>query len=205
MTMKRVDDQDERQWLGGEAHVRLYNGRPRLSSLRRWLASENIPLLAGVAAVCAAIGSLGTVGVMRTEHESLRRRIDERSVRASSERSGSMEQVRSDERQVRGEAAVAMDVGTVLAAFGLGLLAGAAVTLLTTPESGASVRKRLKRGVDTARQELDQIAGETKESWKLVRDDAREAAKRTTTRIKEAVEVTKKALAEGETSVPKAP
>jgi gas vesicle protein len=111
-----------------------------------------------------------------------------------------MEQRRDDERQVREYEAGSVGAGTVLAAFGLGLLAGALATLLTTPEPGESVRRRVRRGVETARHELDGIVGETKESWSRVRDDAQDALKRTATKIKEAAKVTKEALAEGETS-----
>jgi gas vesicle protein len=98
-----------------------------------------------------------------------------------------------------------MGPASVLTAFGLGLLAGAVVTLLTTPESGTSVRTRLKRGAEAAKRELGGIAGETRESWDRVRDDTEEAVKRTATRIKEAARVTKEALAEGGNSVPKVP
>lgn len=115
-----------------------------------------------------------------------------------------MEQARADERRVRDNEAGGMGTGTILAAFGLGLLAGVAATLLTTPESGASVRRRVKRGVETASHELDEIVGETKESWVRVRDDAQDAVKRTATKIKEAAKVTKDAVAEGVSSVPKA-
>lgn len=116
-----------------------------------------------------------------------------------------MEPAREDERRARGDASGTLGATTVLAAFGIGLLAGAVVTLLTTPESGTSVRKRLKRGAEAAKHELDEIAGETKESWERVRDDTGEAVKRTAIRIKEAARVTKEALAEDGTSVPKTP
>ena len=95
-----------------------------------------------------------------------------------------MEQIRRDERQARYDEDGAMGAGTVLAAFGLGLLAGA---------------------LETARHELDGIVEETKESWSRVRDDAQDAVKRTTTKIKEAAKVTKEAVAEGAPSVPKTP
>ena len=114
-----------------------------------------------------------------------------------------MEQIRGDEREARYGDAGAMGAGTVLAAFGLGLLAGALAMLLTTPESGESVRRRVKRGLETARHELDGIVEESKDSWSRVRDDAQEAVKRTTKRIKEAAKVTKEAVAEPTPSVPK--
>ncbi len=112
-----------------------------------------------------------------------------------------MEEERMNERRARDGEIEAMGVGTILAAFGLGLLAGAAFTLLTTPESGASVRNRLKRGMDTAREELDEIVGESKEDWNAVSEDVRKAVKRTATRVKQAAEVTKEALAKNESSV----
>jgi gas vesicle protein len=116
-----------------------------------------------------------------------------------------MDEERMDERRGRDGEVEAMGVGTILAAFGLGLLAGAAVTLLTTPESGAAVRNRLKRGMETAEQELDEIAGEIKEGLNAVDNDVREAVKRTATRVKQAAEVTKEALAKNETSVRSVP
>jgi len=115
-----------------------------------------------------------------------------------------MELVREDERRGRSNEAGAMGAAAVLAAFGLGLLAGAVVTLLTTPESGTSVRTRLKRGAEAAKRELGEMAGETKESWDRVRNETGEAVMRTAIKIKEAARVTKEALAEERTSVPKA-
>lgn len=114
-----------------------------------------------------------------------------------------MELIREDERRGRSHEAGAMGAATLLAAFGFGLLAGAVVTLLTTPESGASVRNRLKRGAETAKRELDGIVGETKESWDRVRNETGEAVTRTSSRIKEAAKVTKEAVTEEGTPVPK--
>jgi gas vesicle protein len=202
--MKRMDHWEERQWLGGEAHVASPNGRPGAMVLGKWLASELVPPLAGAAAVGVALGSLGTIGIMKMEPHKPRSRTGERDASTSSERSGSMDQIRGNERQARYDEGGAMGAGTVLAAFGLGLLAGALATLLMTPEPGESVRRRVRRGLETARHELDGIVEETKESWSRVRDDAQDAVKRTTTRIKEAAKVTKEAVAEGTPSVPKA-
>lgn len=113
--------------------------------------------------------------------------------------------VRDDERRSNEDEGDDMGVATIFAALGLGLLAGAVAMLLTTPESGEAVRTRLKRGMDRARRELDEIVEESKESWNVVRDDTREAVKRTATRIKEAAKVTKEALVEGEQPKPKTP
>lgn len=112
-----------------------------------------------------------------------------------------MGQEQTNDRSGRDGGADAMGVGSVLAAFGLGLLAGAGVALLTTPESGAAVRNRLKRGMETAKSELDEVAGGAKEDWNTVGSDVREAMKRTASRVKEAAEITKDALASGEAAV----
>lgn len=94
-----------------------------------------------------------------------------------------------------------MEIGTVLAAFGLGVVAGAVATLLTTPESGASVRYRLKRGVETAKRELGEVVGEAKEDWNSVGSDVRNAVKRTASRVKEAAEITKESLKKNDTTI----
>ena len=198
--MRRGDDREEMQWLGGEALVHPNNIRPDPSRVLRWLATKVMTLVAG-----AVLGSFGTVGAMRTEGRSRQRQIGEHDDRVTNERSIHMDQVREDDRRRRGDDSGAMGATAVLAAFGLGLLAGAVVTLLTTPESGTSVRTRLKRGAEAAKRELGEIAGETKESWDKVRDDTEDAVKRTATRIKEAARVTKEALSEDGNSVPKVP
>ncbi|MEO8045832.1 MAG: YtxH domain-containing protein [Nitrospirota bacterium] len=111
-----------------------------------------------------------------------------------------MGQGRGDRQGVRDDEACTMGAGAVLALFGLGMLAGALVTLLTTPEPGESVRRRVKRGVETARHEFDETVGQAEESWKAVGEGAREAIRKTTTRIKEATQVTKEALTKDEPS-----
>jgi len=105
-----------------------------------------------------------------------------------------MEQERMNDRSGRDGGVDAMGVGTILAAFGFGLVAGAVVTLLTTPESGTSVRNRLKRGIDTAKNELDEVVGGVKKDWETVGGDVGDAVKRTASRVKQAAEVTKEAL-----------
>jgi len=201
--MGRMDGWEERQWLGGEAHVSPYNGSSRTFALRWRLASDIISLLAGAAAVGAALGSLGTVGVMKAGQGQQRMQIGKLYTRTASERSDTMEQGRANERRGWEDEAGSVGAGTILAAFGLGLLAGALATLLTTPEPGESVRRRVRRGVETARHELDGIVEEAKESWSRVRDDAQDAVKRTATKIKDAARVTKEAVAEGGPSAPK--
>ena len=59
----------------------------------------------------------------------------------------------------------------------------------------------MKRGMETAREELDEIVGESKEDWNTVSEDVRKAVKRTATRVKQAAEVTKEALAKDDSSV----
>jgi len=186
--MNRVDDQDIRRWLGGEAHVRPYNGRPRTGSLRR-LISESLLLLAGI-----GLGSLGTAGVMKREVGERSNPIGDSVGNLSRERSDTMEQERMNDRSGRDGGVDAMGVGTILAAFGFGLVAGAVVTLLTTPESGTSVRNRLKRGIDTAKNELDEVVGGVKKDWETVGGDVGDAVKRTASRVKQAADVTKEAL-----------
>lgn len=198
--MRRRDDREEMQWLGGEALVYPNKIRPAPSRVLRWLASKILTLLAG-----AVVGSFSTVGAMRTEGSNRQRESGKQDDRVSNERSIHMDPAREDDRRGRGDDSGAMGATAVLAAFGLGMLAGAVVTLLTTPESGTSVRTRLKRGAEAAKRELGEIAGETKESWDKVRDDTEDAVKRTATRIKEAARVTKEALSEDGNSVPKVP
>lgn len=199
MKMYRIDDQTGRQWLGGEAHVRPYNSRSRRVAWRR-LFFESLLLMAGI-----GLGSLGTAGVMKRENGKQSDRIEQFTADRLRERGAIMEQERTTERSGRDGGVDAMGVGTVLAAFGFGLLAGAVATLLTTSESGASVRSRLKRGMETAKNELDEVVGEAKENWNAVGGDVREAVKRTASRVKEAAEITKEALASGDASVRRTP
>ena len=105
-----------------------------------------------------------------------------------------MEQERMNDRSGRDGGVDAMGVGTILAAFGFGILAGAVAALLSTPESGASVRNRLKRGLDTAKNELDEVVGGAKKDWDTVGGGVGDAVKRTASRVKQAAEVTREAL-----------
>ena len=197
--MYRIDDQNGRQWLGGEAHVRSYNGGTSGVPLRRWL-SESLLLLAGI-----GLGSLGTAGVMKREEGKRVGPIGDTVADLPKERSGTMQQERTHDRLGPDRGVDALGVGTILAAFGFGLLAGAVATLLTTPESGAAVRNRLKRGMDTAKNELDEVMGGAKEDWNTVGHDVREAVKRTASRVRDAAEVTKEALASGDATARRTP
>lgn len=192
MKRYRIDDQNGRQWLGGEAHVRSYDGRARKVAWRR-LTSQSLLLLAGI-----GLGSLGTAGVMKQEDRKRNGLTGECGGDLPKERSGTMEQERANERSGRDRGVDAVGVGAILAAFGFGLLAGVVATLLTTPESGGSVRNRLKRGMETAKNELDEVVGRTKEDWNTVGGNVREAVKRTASRVKEAAETTKDALSSGD-------
>lgn len=115
-----------------------------------------------------------------------------------------MKQEHIEAREVRDGKADAAGIGIVLAAFGLGLVAGAVVTLLTAPESGEAVRRRVKRGMESARGEFEGVVEEAKESWNRVRDEAQEGVKRTTSKIKEAAKIAKDALVEKPPQVPMA-
>lgn len=116
-----------------------------------------------------------------------------------------MEQPRGEEQSRRGDEQGGIGIAVVLATFGIGLLAGAVVTLLTTPEPGEAVRRRMRRGVEKARGELEEIVDDARESWERVRDDARDAMTHTTTKIKDAVKATKEAVMEGDRPAPKTP
>ena len=105
-----------------------------------------------------------------------------------------MEQRREENRRVGSGVDDGVGVVTLLASFGLGLMVGVAATLLTTPESGVSVRNRIKRGMDTARKEFDETVAEAKQDWSAVGDDISDSLKRTASRVKQAAEVTKEAL-----------
>ena len=111
----------------------------------------------------------------------------------------------ANERLRYDEGVDAIGMGTILAAFGLGLLAGTVATLLTTPESGSAVRNRLRRGVETAKKEIDDVVEEAKQDWTTVGGDLSDAVKRTASRVKKAAEVTKGALASGHDPVQRVP
>lgn len=105
-----------------------------------------------------------------------------------------MGQQREMDRSAQGGAGDESGAGIVLAAFGLGLLTGVVAALLTTPESGPSVRNRLKRGMDTAKKEFDETVGEAKQDWSAVGDGIYDSVKRTASRVKQAADVTKEAM-----------
>lgn len=177
-------------WLGGEAHVGRDSVRGRHANGWRVMAGKLVPLFAG-----AVIGGLSTFGATVSVNGMSRRSSTERCAETTGERSMAMELERDDRRRGQDDVAdSALGAGAVLAAFGLGALAGAVVVLLTTPVSGPSVRQRLRRGAETARHELDEIVAETEQAWKPVGEGAREAIKKTTSRIKEAAQVTKEAM-----------
>jgi gas vesicle protein len=105
-----------------------------------------------------------------------------------------MERERTNESLGHDGGVHAIGTGTILAAFGFGLLAGAVLTVLTTPESGVAVRNRLKRGVETAKKELDEVVEEVKQDWRAVGGDVSDTVKRTASRVKKAADVTKDSM-----------
>lgn len=84
--------------------------------------------------------------------------------------------------------------GTMAFAFLAGAVIGAGVVLLLTPEPGLAIRKRLLRGAETAREELADVAVEMREALEVLSKDARQTVKRTASRLKAAVDATKKAM-----------
>jgi len=182
---------DEGGWLGGEAQVYPHVEKGTSASLIR-LISGGILLLAGM-----GIGRVTRIGSGTHKQAQKPDEVGDVKPRAPMERSGTMERRRDEARSAGSGGVDELGVVTIVAAFGLGLMAGAVTTLLTTPESGTSVRNRLKRGVDTARKEFDETVGEVKEDWSEVGDEIYDSVKRTASRVKHAAEVTKDALTDG--------
>ncbi len=186
--MRGEDNWEETQWLGGEAQVYPGLGSPKPMSLKRFFSGMML-LVAGV-----GIGRLAMIdgrpqGDMRQEGNAVQR---ERY--APTERSETMERRRDEDEGVRRGSVDELGVVTIVAAFGLGLVAGAVTALLTTPESGTSVRNRVRKGMDAAKREFDETVGEVKQDWSSVGDHISDSVKRTTSRVKQAAEVTKEAL-----------
>lgn len=188
--MRGEPDREEAQWLGGEAQVYPRMGERKPASLKHVL-SGGMLLLAGM-----GIGRLAGIGSETRDHGRQQDHRHDVETHGPSERSGTMEQQREMDRSGGGGAVDGLGVVTILAAFGLGLMAGAVTALLTTPESGTSVRNRLKRGMDTARKEFDETVGEAKQDWSAVGDEICDSVKRTASRVKQAAEVTRDALTE---------
>jgi gas vesicle protein len=84
--------------------------------------------------------------------------------------------------------------GRMAVAFLIGAAAGAAIALLAAPESGADMRQRLRRGARAAQDELAGLAGETREAFGAITQDARQTVRRTATRLNAAFGATRDAL-----------
>jgi len=160
--MGRHDEQP--RWLGGEAHVR----RQQLGSSWDWdLPPRWRSPLAIVAAFAAGAAAAGTGAAL----------------------------ARHGREEEPGESAhdatrPGFSAGTALAAFVAGaLLAGAAV-LLTAPESGPDVRRRLARGARTAQEELSDIVEETRTALEGLKKDARQTLRRTALRLADSIDAT---------------
>lgn len=169
-------------WLGGEAHI----GRPYGWSRRR------SPLDGTDSAWTWILGVVGSfaLGVLASGTSTREKSAPVEHL----ERSTIMEQERSLAPRRYEDDDGGVGVLTVMIAFGMGLAAGAAAGLLTTPEAGTIVRRRLQRGAETARRAFDEALADSKESWGSVGNEARQAMKRTTARLKEAAQVTKDAV-----------
>ena len=186
------DNWEETQWLGGEAQVYPGLGSPKPTLLKRLLSGVML-LVAGVGIGRLAMTDGKSQGDMRQEENAAQRERH-----TPTERSEAMERRRDEDEGARRGSVDELGVVTIVAAFGLGLVAGAVTALLTTPESGASVRNRVKRGVDTAKREFDETVDEVKEEWSTVGDEIYDSVKRTASRVKHAAEVTKEALSDGD-------
>ena len=175
---------EEEWWLGGEAHI----GRPHGWSGRR-------SPLSGAGSVWRwMLGIFGSITLGALAGRAEKREIITGMEHHDHERSTMMEHERS--RAPQGYEVDDGGIGalTVMVAFGMGLAAGAAAGLLTTPEAGTVVRRRLQRGAETARRAFDEALTDSKASWGSVGKEAREAMKRTTARLKDAAQVTKDAV-----------
>lgn len=202
--MSRIDNLEEMPWLGGEAHVRPSNGGPQGARLWRWLVASNIPALAGAAAVGVVLGSLASTR-SQAEDRRTRRRSSAKGAPPAAEQSEPREPAQAEGMRICDAETASPGSGALLAGFGLGVLAGAVVALLTTPEPGSSVRRRMTRGLETARRELDEIVDETSQSWGQVRDETRHAGIRMAAKMKEAAQATTKAVADDPDSLRKTP
>ena len=187
--MRRFANQEATPWLGAEAQVYPSLGQRRLVPLRG-LVSGGMLLCAGF-----GIGRLGARAGLKREHGQEGDQLVDIKPVTPDERRRIMEQRRKEDRLAGSGMDDGMGVVTVLAAFGLGLVAGVAATLLTTPESGPSVRNRIKRGMDTARKEFDEAVEEAKQDWSVVGDGISDSVKRTASRVKQAAEAAKEAMA----------
>jgi gas vesicle protein len=84
--------------------------------------------------------------------------------------------------------------GRMAVAFLIGAAAGAAITLLAAPESGADMRQRIRRSARAAQDELTGLAGETREALGAITQDARQTLRRTATRLNAALDATREAF-----------
>jgi len=200
--MRDEQDREETVWLGGEAQVYPGLGQRTVPSWKR-LISGGMLFAAGM-----GVGRLAATGSEVLGDAGRHDRVGDGERCTSAERSDPMERRREEGEFEGSGSGDGLGVVTVLAAFGLGLMAGALTTLLTTPESGTSVRGRLRRGVDAARKEFDDTVGEVKQDWSTVGDEMYDSVKRTASRVKQAAEVTKEAMTDRngtDTSVRRAP
>jgi len=84
--------------------------------------------------------------------------------------------------------------GVMAVAFLAGAILGAGAVLLLTPEPGSAMRQRLLRGAKVAKDELTDIVSETRDALEALGKDARQTAKRTTSRLKTATAAAMDAL-----------
>ena len=85
-------------------------------------------------------------------------------------------------------------MSTIAWVFLAGAVVGAGLALLAAPDTGTALRRRLRRGVKAAQDELAGVAEETREAFGILSKDARQTLRRTATRLTAAFEATKEAL-----------
>ena len=73
-------------------------------------------------------------------------------------------------------------------AFGIGIVAGAAIALLYAPQTGVKTRKRLKRGISEAGDYLEDAGDYLKSQAERLSRDAQSALQRTRSQVEDAVD-----------------
>ena len=83
-----------------------------------------------------------------------------------------------------------------------GFILGAGAAILMTPEPGTNIRNRLAKGAKIAQEEFGDVANEAKEAFRSISQDTQRTVKQAASRITDAVEATKKAVAADDDTPP---
>ena len=81
-----------------------------------------------------------------------------------------------------------MSTKGVWIAFGIGVTAGAAVSLLYAPQSGVKTRRQLKRNIDDGVDNLEDAAGYLREQAEYLSREAQKTIKRTKGQVGDVVD-----------------